>query len=109
MSNTMTLSNSLYNLWKGAPIMTKAISAVAIVLSLAVPVATVHAKGGNAGGTAVSHASGKAIQNSNAAFTGDKDKGQLRAQERHSASGALHGAVDKHGKAAVPHGRKKHP
>lgn len=87
--------------------MIKSLSAAAIALSLALPAATVHAKGGNAGGTAVSHASGKAMQNSNAVFTGDKDKGKLRAQERRSVSGALHSAVDKHGKAAGRHGRKK--
>ena len=89
--------------------MAKSLSAVAIALSLALPAAAVYAKGGNAGGAAVSHASRKAMQNSNAAFTGDKDKGHLRAQERHSVPGALHGAVDRHGKAAAPHGRKKHP
>ncbi len=46
--------------------------------------------GGNFGSAAPSHASKEAMANSNGSFSGDRDKGQQRAEDRRSLEGSSH-------------------
>ena len=48
------------------------------------------AGGGFGGGAPAAHASHEASMNSNGAFSSDRDKGQQRAEDRRSTSGASH-------------------
>jgi hypothetical protein len=64
------------------------VSIVSAVLMLGVTVPSVYAQpgksgGSHAGGTAASHMSEKGLENTNAQWSTDPERGQARAEERH--------------------------
>jgi len=69
---------------------TMQVACASVLLGLSFAAAAHGGGGGGGGGAASGHAGHEAAMNSNGAFSSDRDKGQQRASDRRSTSGASH-------------------